>query len=386
MFRSFFFITIIVVSISILFSQNTSPIILIHGFLGWGRDEMAGYYYWGGRMDLESELKNAGFEVYTVSVGPISSNWDRAIEAFYQIKGGQVDYGNKKAGEYGFIQKPKNKKYEGLYPKWDKKHPVHIISHSQGGQTAKMLELLLNNLYENEDSHLLSSIHRGWIKSITTISTPHNGSTLVPIMLDTFPFALNLAPWFGSIDNKTIDAFYSFDLEQWGLEKRTGEAFDDYFSRLKQSPLSNSKNLCSWELSPVGAQEFNQLYEADDSVYYFSFITTATQQKKNSQHHKPASFMSLHLWPTAILMGTYNEAIDSSWYENDGVVNSTSMSHPIGAPYVMYSGVPEPGIWQNMGKLNWDHQSIIGHGATKTQKQNIFTLYKKHCVLLSTLK
>ena len=79
------------------YCQNTAPVILIHGFLGWGREEMAGYYYWGGRMDLEAELRDAGFEVYTVSVGPISTNWDRAIEAFYQIKGGQVDYGNEKA-------------------------------------------------------------------------------------------------------------------------------------------------------------------------------------------------------------------------------------------------------------------------------------------------
>ena len=88
MLRCLFFSSCIFISISGLFSQNSCPIVLIHGFLGWGRDEMAGYYYWGGRMDLESELKNAGFEVYSVSVGPISPGWDRAIEAFYQIKGG----------------------------------------------------------------------------------------------------------------------------------------------------------------------------------------------------------------------------------------------------------------------------------------------------------
>jgi len=155
---------------------------------------------------------------------------------------------------------------------------------------------------------------------------------------------------------------------------------------LKQSPLSNSKNLCSWELSPVGAQEFNQLYNEDNSVYYFSFTTTATRQKKSSKYHKPDSFMSPHLWPTAILMGTYSEVIDSAWYENDGVVNSISMSHPIGSSHAMYSGVPKPGVWQNMEKLNWDHQSIVGHGVTKAQNQNIFTLYKKHCGLLYTLE
>ena len=131
--------------IGILFSQNTYPIILIHGFLGWGRDEMAGYYYWGGKTDLETELKSSGYEVYTVSVGPISPNWDRAIEAFYQIKGGQVDYGNEKAEQYGIIQRPSGKNYTGLYPQWDEKHPVHLIGHSQGGSTAKMLEVLLKN-------------------------------------------------------------------------------------------------------------------------------------------------------------------------------------------------------------------------------------------------
>ena len=99
-------------------AQNNYPIILIHGFLGWGREEMAGYYYWGGRSDLESHLRDAGHKVYTVSVGPISSNFDRAIEAFYQIKGGQVDYGQEKANRLGIVRRPITKNYIGLYPEW----------------------------------------------------------------------------------------------------------------------------------------------------------------------------------------------------------------------------------------------------------------------------
>ena len=78
---------------SFILSENHHPVILIHGFLGWGRNEMPGYYYWGGRTDLEAMLQESGHEVYSVSVGPISSNFDRAIETFYQIKGGQLDYG-----------------------------------------------------------------------------------------------------------------------------------------------------------------------------------------------------------------------------------------------------------------------------------------------------
>ena len=73
--------------VSTNFGQNKHPIILVHGFMGWGRDEMGSYRYWGGKNDIENELKKNGFEVYTSNVGPVSSNWDRAIELFYQIKG-----------------------------------------------------------------------------------------------------------------------------------------------------------------------------------------------------------------------------------------------------------------------------------------------------------
>ncbi len=54
--------------------------------MGWGKDEMAGYKYWGGKNDYATYLREKGFEVYTASVGPVSSNWDRAVELFYQIK------------------------------------------------------------------------------------------------------------------------------------------------------------------------------------------------------------------------------------------------------------------------------------------------------------
>ena len=337
-------------------------------------------------MDLESGLRDAGFEVYTVSVGPISPNWDRAIEAFYQIKGGQVDYGNEKAQKHGIIQRPTNKKYDGLFPEWDAQHPIHIISHSQGGQTARMLELLLKRSIPNEDSPLLSNQYHGWIKSITTISTPHNGSTLVPIMTDMFPFAQNLAPWFGGIENNTLDKLYNFDLEHWGLEKYPGESTNDYFSRLSESAVSESKNLCTWDLSLVGAAEFNKQYRSDKDVYYFSFSTYSTKPEKNGAMHKPDADMSFHLWPTSLLMGQYNNAPDSRWYENDGVCNTVSMTHPQGSTAVNYDGRPVRGIWQHVEKLHMDHQAVIGHNVSRKEHENILALYKNHCTLLYSLK
>ena len=136
----FFFINSVLVV-----AQNTFPIILIHGFMGWGPEEMGDYNYWGGKNNFQKYLEDQGFEVYAVSIGPISSNWDRAIEAYYQIKGGQVDYGRIHSEKFNIIQKPKNKDWNGLYKKWNADNPIHIIGHSLGGQTARMLQYLLEN-------------------------------------------------------------------------------------------------------------------------------------------------------------------------------------------------------------------------------------------------
>jgi triacylglycerol lipase len=85
-------------------------------------------------------------------------------------------------------------------------------------------------------------------------------------------------------------------------------------------------------------------------------------------------------------MGKHNNVLDSSWYENDGVVNSVSMTHPVGSEMVQFSGNPITGTWQTMEKLNMDHQAVIGHGVSKKQHEDLFVLYNKHCQLLYLLK
>ena len=119
-----------VITGELIIAQNKYPIILVHGFMGWGREEMGNYRYWGGKDDFEQYLKNEGYTVYTASVGPVSSNWDRAVELYYQIKGDQIDYGKAHSELYGLVRKPDGKSYPGLYPEWDENQPVHLIGHS----------------------------------------------------------------------------------------------------------------------------------------------------------------------------------------------------------------------------------------------------------------
>ena len=56
-----------------LVAQNNYPIVLIHGFMGWGPDEMGSYNYWGGKNNYVDMLKSEGFDIFEVSVGPIPS-------------------------------------------------------------------------------------------------------------------------------------------------------------------------------------------------------------------------------------------------------------------------------------------------------------------------
>ena len=122
---------------------------------------------------------------------------------------------------------------------------------------------------------LLSNEYNGWIKSITTISTPHNGTTLVPIIQGMFPFINSMVIWMGVISqNNTIENHFKFDLNQWGLNIKENENIFSYIGRIKKSKISSSKNFSSWDLSPSGADEFNQIYNTDSIVYYFSFATT----------------------------------------------------------------------------------------------------------------
>lgn len=375
--------------IGTLLPSNSDPIFLIHGFLGWGRDEMNDYRYWGGKNDYQEDLRELGYNVFTLSVGPVSSNWDRAVEAYAQIKGGCVDYGKAHSEEFGIIQKPINKCYDGLYPQWDKNNPIHLIGHSQGGLTARMLEHLLANNYPDETSLLLKNINDRWIKSVTTISTPHDGTTLAPIIMDIFPFAQSISSWVAPFSNTFLKKIYRFDLEQWGLVTDKNQKSKDVWKEMGKSKIRDSKNFCTWDLSLDGAKAFNSLYRTDPSVYYFSFATFATKKVKRSNYHRPDSKMRLILRPASILIGKSNE-IDSTWNKNDGIVNTASMGGPTSGshgsePTKMYNGLPKKGIWQKQKEIHMNHHAIIGAHLSKKKSAEVLNIYKTHCQLLYTL-
>jgi len=373
--------------ITIVESGNNYPIVLMHGFLGWGRDELGGFKYWGGLTDLQEDLKSKGYTVFTTAVGPVSSSWDRACEAFAEIKGGQVDYGYVHSVQNGHLRFGRT--YTGLYPQWGTTvngavQKVHLVCHSQGGQDARLLTYLLNSGKTEEKNGQIPSGQPGvstlflgnhpWIASVTTLASPNDGTTLATGVGQFFPFVKNLVAFFASLAGSTREHFYDFKLDQWNLLRDPNESLDSYTTRVVSSSIwTNNKDISIWSLSPDGAKELNTLHgSCDPNVFYLSYTTEDTYQPYFwSQSRYPLPDMFAVLWPFATFMGAYTRSatstqvgITSSWFKNDGVVNSVSQAGPsIGCTIRKFSSSNSigVGIFNDMGvKQSWDHLDING--------------------------
>ncbi len=394
------FIATTIFFISCLVAKNNYPIVFIHGFMGWGPEEMGDYSYWGGKSNYIKDLTNDGNKIIAVSVGPISSNWDRAVEVFYQLKGGQVDYGSYHSERNKIIRMPDEKSYVGLYPEWNSENPVHIIGHSMGGQTARMLNYLLTHEVsqgngKKEKSVLLGQSQSGWIKSITTISTPHDGTTLTHIITSTIPYVQYFAGIAGLFGNN----YFNFDLEQFGIKKQKNETWLSFITGLKNNSIMKTKNFSAYDLSLVGAKYFNGFSQASPDIYYFSFVTSTTKMDEKTRLQVPFEDTPLLNKARAKLIGSRSgywddgTQTDSSWFENDGVVNSISMYGPTTGvngrdPIIEY----EPKDLLITGQWYWtkinqmDHWSVIGHFGSEEKKLRGFKIIKRHVELLKNLQ
>jgi triacylglycerol lipase len=361
--------------------KNDYPIILVHGFLGFGREELFGFKYWGGLEDLEADLRAGGYQAHTAAVGPVSSVWDRACELYACIKGGRVDYGETHSSLYGHERYGRT--YPGLYPEWGETDPrtgrvrkAHIVGHSLGGLTGRALIQLLEqgSPVPGQGDHPLFQGGNSWVCSLTTISSPHDGTTFAyrydwdqSLIKPAFTFLISLS-------SSSPELYYDFKLDQWGLSRAPGESFYDYRERVVSSDIwDRTVDTAYWDGSPEGALELNGWVEAQAPVYYFSWATEATYRDPLSGTQVPEIGVPAALVSISRFIGSYIPEngengpalpIDDSWWQNDGIVNTNSMDGPsLGStdPVQRLDGKPVAGRWNYMGVLeSVDHLDIIG--------------------------
>ncbi|CUB56372.1 Lipase precursor [Bacillus subtilis] len=356
-------------------NKNNNPIILVHGFAGWGRDELLGIKYWGGLQDIQENLKKEGYQVYTATIGPVSSNWDRACELYAQINGGTVDYGAAHAKKHG------HKRFGRTFPKlisdWNEKNKIHLIGHSMGGQTIRTLVHLLKDGNQEEKDYAkqnvkikLSPLFQGgksYVHSVTSLATPHNGTTLADGSL-LLPVIKKILLAAASIGRNSDLLPYDFKLDQWNIPKYDGESFLQYIDRLQNHPIwKGTKDISQWDLSTDGAKELNTWVKTHPDVYYFSYGGQATQVAPIIGKSIPDITMNPALMGTGIFLGAYTRdemnrpLIDANWWENDGVVNTISMLGPLTDQIVLNAGTPQIGKWNYVEtKLKWDHLDMVG--------------------------
>ncbi|KPA14218.1 lipase, partial [Candidatus Magnetomorum sp. HK-1] len=355
-------------------SCNNYPIVLVHGFLGWGREEVEldyylgskTLYYWGGTDsgDLEKEMNDRGFIVYTASVGPVTSAWDRACELYAQLMGTDVFYGAEHASEHNNVYVDSNGnrmtsitsdtacdndtdcigKYTHAETGNDRKNdaghasdgrlknsdgdvipklidgstvnPIHLVSHSFGGQTIRVLAALLGEGSPNctgnpgsktcENSANASDLQEklfiggntGAIRSVTTIATPNDGTNLTWVVNDLLDslgsdsFGVDI---FELLLSETVteglSSIYDFDIDQWDgpgtasnnngvrdadvmIKKTCGTGEDELcgFNECTEAKPS-MYDFSMWDLSPCGAAAINSWADAQDDIYYFSVTT-----------------------------------------------------------------------------------------------------------------
>lgn len=245
------------------------PLVFVHGMFGWGENEGINKYlpYWGATGgSITEHMETLGCEAYAASVGPMSSAWDRACELYAQLTGTFVDYGKAHSEKHGHKQFGRN--YEKpLFENWSAENKIHLIGHSFGGTTVRMLTHLLTYGAPEEvqaSGSNVSPLFKGgkgdWVCSLTAICSPLNGTaahdTVVRYKLKNL-LTYGASLYSGVLGRTPLNGtLVDFHLEQFGLTNTPGQKDAIPFAEAIKI-VSASKDQVEYDMSPEGTKIIN---------------------------------------------------------------------------------------------------------------------------------
>ncbi|CAA7388670.1 unnamed protein product [Spirodela intermedia] len=314
------------------------PIVLVHGIFGFGKGRLGSLSYFGG-----AEKKDD--RVLVPDLGPLTSVHDRARELFYYLKGGRVDFGEEHSRACG--HRRFGRVYEqGHYPEWDEHHPAHFVGHSAGVQVVRVLQqMLADKAFEGYES-----TSEDWVLSVTSLSGALNGTTrtymdgMMPedwksvklvSLLQLCRLGCIVYEW---LDLQWMKKYYSFGFDHFGMAWREGGV-----GALVDCLLGNVGPFASgdWilpDLTIQGALQLNAGLRTFPNTFYFSYATKRT--RKFLGLTLPSTVLGIHplLFIRTLQMTQwrhppaapppYKGYRDEDWEDNDGALNTLSMTHP----------------------------------------------------------
>jgi len=145
-----------------------------------------------------------------------------------------------------------------------------MIGHSMGGQTIRYLAELLARDYFKQGAN------ERWMLSVTTISTPHNGTTLATIVSSIFwNMADELMVGLSALANGSVDMIWDFDLQQWRISRKRNESLRTHLQRII-STVGDTQDISSYDLAPEGSGKLNEMIRVFPDIYNLSYANTST--------------------------------------------------------------------------------------------------------------
>lgn len=370
--------------------KTEDAFVFIHGMLGWGEEELLNNvfpYYGGFGGSIVKRMREEGYDAYAPSFSSVGSAWDRACEVYAALTGTRVDYGKAHSEKYGHARYGRTYEKAGV-PDWGKplsngeKKKIHLVGHSFGGATVRMLSHLLTYGAEAEravtPSEELSPLFVGGkgdlLKSVTAIAGPFNGTTVIDAIGILVP-TLKVMTFCGLanvLDNTKYRKVYDYQLEQWGISSYPGEEKLTNIGRIDRiRKFWKSEDECFYDLSLKGAHELNEFFEPNPNAYQFTISTDVSKKMRNGNYRMKVTALA-PFWITGGLMGAYDydrtlgQPLGDEWKASDGCSNTFSAHHPDDEPWAEYEdhkGNLQKGIWYALPIYQGDHMDVIGISA-----------------------
>lgn len=346
--------------------------VLFHGVIGWGDYnpvlDQALPYFGLLSYDVSDYLNLNGFKCCAVTNSLLRGTWDRACESYAQLTGTRVDYGEAHSKKHHHPRYGRDYSSCPLMTDWSSENKINLIGHSFGGETVRMFVELMSNGSEEERNTTkdgtLSELFKGgksdWIYSTTSLSTPINGTTLMECRK-------NFEEIFGTALKNGNNVYFTND-----LESPSSLQFSEFMGsllKLTSQMTKMGRYSSAYELSVDGAINLNDEIGFEDNIYYISKPTSITEADPTGQYQVPVINTDSALWMSSYLMGRMSlvtdegNTIDSSWFENDGLVNTISEFAPFDDRYVSVEADASQikyGRWNALPTAKIAHTSAVG--------------------------